>query len=181
MVKEIIIENNDKINFYPLDLFDSEPPEIIINKDVDSNFRIAQIMKYNEYLASEITKRGASVKSFKNFDFYCFLFEMFCVVLDVLVGTLGLVFTEYSSTTSSICVIATTISTFVRNATKKFMLKIEKQQSLLTLAKGYMAIVQDKYNIAIRDGIIDHDEYINMVDDFKKYKENRTKLLNEYK
>lgn len=177
MVKELRQQSFEEINFYPLEMLDRPVPEIIVNKDISSDFRITQIQKYNDFFISEIALREKIINKFKNIDFFCFIAEMLLVIFDIVLGSFGLIFPTYLSTTSSVCIIATTISTFIRGITKKIMQKLEKHQHVLILTKNKFSTVKDKYHLAIRDGTIDHEEYVSIVDDFKSYDTLRTEIL----
>lgn len=178
MVKEIKIDNFNQITFYPLDLLDEEPPEIVVKKDVDSNFRISQIMRYNNFLMSEISKRETTIKTFKNLDWACFLIEMVLVVLEIGIASVGILYTDYISLTSSASIVFTTISTFLRGITKKFMKKLEKHQSLLVLTKNKFHQVKDKFTLALKNGDIDHEEYLSIFEEFEKYEAMRKDIIN---
>nr|UOX61098.1 MAG: hypothetical protein DiTV3a_F17ORF3 [Diabrotica toursvirus 3a] len=167
----------EEINFYALD---ETPPEIIVKKDVDSNFRINQIIKYNEFLIGEISRQENIVLRFKNFDLICFFIEMILVLLDVVSGVLGVFFQDWVISTSSLCILLTAISTSLRNFTKKFMAKIEKHQALLFATKSKFNHAKDKYDLAIRDGVISHEEYVNIVDEYKKYEKLREEIIKTF-
>lgn len=182
MVKEIVKTQKEftEINFYPLDVIDVPPPELKIHQNVDSNFRISQIISYNEYLAQEISKRESAIKSFKYVEWICFLLEMILVCLDITLGLVSVI-TQYNTPAlSSICVFITTLATFIRNITKKHMKKIEKHQSLFFLTKNKLAIVKEKYTLAIRDGNISHEEYVVIIDEFEKYQKLRKEILAKF-
>lgn len=182
MVKEIVNVQKEltEINFYPLDVIDSAPPEIVIQKDSDSNFRISQIITYNEYLSHEISKRERVIKSFKYIDWICFSAEMLLVIINILLAFVSIIFVQYNTTISSIGILVTAFSTFIRNNTKKHMKKLDKHQSLLFLTKSKLSIVQEKYSLAIRDGDVSHDEYLTIIDEFEKYQKLRQEILTKY-
>lgn len=176
MVNQIIQTSNfEEISFYPLDI--TEPPKIFIEIDKDSNFRIAQIMKYNEYLSSEISKRTGIVSSFKKFDYVCFILEILFVLIDVGIGTIGIFYPALNTSTSAACILITAVGTFLRGVVKKYMKRMEKHQSLLVLAKTILSQAQEKYNIAISNGDIDHEEYLTITDEFKKYETLRQNII----
>lgn len=178
MVKEIKNTNFDQINFYPIDNDDDEiPPEIVIFKDVDSDFRIMQIVRYNDFLNSEIKKRETQTNSLKIFEWICFTIEVILVACDIGASLLGFYDQSYLPTTSVGCLLFTTLATFLRGLTKKVMKKMDVYKSLYILAKSRSNHVSDKYELAIRDGQIDHEEYLNIINEFRKYEEMRRKIL----
>lgn len=184
MVKHVTTPSFEEVTFYPLDTYDNPPPEIVIKKDGEqdnnSNFRISQIVKYNEFLSSEIRRRENTVEKFKNLDWICFVLEMLFVITDIILGSLGLLFPDWISSTSSICILLTTISTFIRGMMKKFMTKLEKHQALLFVTKSKFVQAKDQYELAIRDGEISHEEYLVIVDEYRKYEKLRQEILSKY-
>lgn len=183
MVKEIVKPQKEftEINFYPLDVIDVTPPDIKIHQNIDSNFRISQIISYNEYLSQEISNRENAIKSFKYVEYICFLIEMIFACMDITLGIISIFFKHYNSTISIVCIVLTGLGTFLRNMTKKHMKKVEKHQALFFLTKSKLTIVQEKYSIAIRDGNISHDEYVKIIDEFEKYQKLRKEILSKFK
>lgn len=180
MVKEIKVNNFDQINFYPVDQMDEIPPEIIVFKDLDSNFRVSQIVSYNNFLNQEVVKRSKLINSMKIMEWICFTLEIIIVLGEIITASLGLFFSELTNSSSYVCIILTTFSTFLRGFIKKYMRKMEKHQALMILAKSKLGYVSDKYNIAIKDGEINHEEYINLVDEYKKYEDMRLDIIKKY-
>lgn len=181
MVREIKnAKSFEEIRFYPLEYNETPPPEIVISKDVDSDFRIGQISRFRTYLNNEILKREKIIKSFKNFDWICFAAEILFVAVEIGISIAGIVCPEFSVTTSSACVIITTVSTSMRGIFKKIMSKLEKHNAMLYLAKSKLAIVKDKYDIAMKDGQIDHQEFLKIVDEYGKYEAIRQDTLDKY-
>lgn len=166
-----------EINFYALDDFTEEPPEIVIKDGTTSAFRIAQVMKYNEFLVTEVRRREHIVRTFRWLEWFSFILEMTLVVVDLSIGCFGIFKTDYLSMTAQICVAVTTVGTCLRTLTKNFMNKFNKHVSLLVLAEGKLSIVKDKYNLFIADGQISEEEYQQLVFDFNKYEELRTQIL----
>lgn len=181
MVREIKnAKSFEEIRFYPLEYTETPPPEIVVVKDADSDFRIGQISKYRNYLTTEINKREKIIKSFKNFDWVCFIAELLFVAVEICISIGGIIYPEFSTTTSSACVIITTVSTSMRGIFKKIMSKLEKHNAMLYLAKSKLAIVKDKYEIAMKDGQIDHQEFLKIVEEFGKYEALRQETYEKY-
>lgn len=179
MVKEIK-HNFNQINFYPVEQLDDIPPEIIVFKDIDSNFRMSQIVSYNDFLNSEIIKRTKLINSMKFMEWICFILEFIIVFSEIIISIVGLIYVELLNPSSITCVILTTISTALRGFTKKYMTKMEKHQALLILTKGKLGYISDRYNMALRDGEITHEEYTFLVEEYKKYEKLRIDIIQKY-
>lgn len=181
MVKKSQTPEFKVVHFFPLEDKDVAPPEIIERGDADSDYRIAQIISYQNYLISEIERRSYTVNVYKYIEWVVFIIEMIIATLDISLGIYGLVTDDHLSVTTKISIVVTTIGTIVRTYIKTFMKKVEKHRELLTLARGKNIIVKDKYNLFIKDGEISDQEYKNLVADFKKYEEAREEVIKRYK
>lgn len=182
MVKEILKINYHSVNAYPLDVIETLPPEIIIdekNKDVDSKFRVSQITRYNDYLQDEIRKRQTIVKRFECIEWVFFFIEIILMLFDFGLGTFGTVFPQYSSITSTSCAVFTAVSTCLRGVIYNIMNKLNLHKNILILTQSKLAFFRDKYELAIYDGNVTHEEYSAIVKEFKKYEEMRRKFVTE--
>lgn len=184
MVKEIKV-NYQSVNAYPLDVVETPPPEIIIDDDntgdkiSDSKFRVSQIIKYNEYLQDEIRKRQIIVKRFEYVEWVCFFIEIILMLSDFALGIFGNIFPQYSSIVSKSCTAFTAVSTCLRGFIYNTMNKLNRHKKILVLTQSKLAFFKDKYELAIDDGEVKHEEYSEIVKEFKKYEEMRRKFVTE--
>lgn len=186
MVKEILNVNYHNVNVYPLDIVETPPPEIVIDDDKntgdkisDTKFRVSQITRYNDYLHNEISKRQTIVNRFEYVEWICFFVEIILMLCDFALGTIGAVFSEYASITSTVCMTFTVISTFLRGFIHNIMKKLNRHKNILVLTQSKLAFFRDKYQLAIDDGEVTHDEYTEIVKEFKKYEELRRNFVTE--
>ncbi|QIH04847.1 hypothetical protein [Dasineura jujubifolia toursvirus 2a] len=168
-----------EINFYPLDIMEMPQISLPTTPNLDSSFRIKQINTYNNFLQEEIKTRENIIEKFKYFDWGCFIIEMILVMFEIISCILSLIYPMFLSLSSSaeLSIMITTISTFLRGMTSKFIRRVHKHQSLLTLAKGKYNSVKSDYEIALLDEKITHEEYIKIVDQFKKYETLRSEII----
>lgn len=177
MVIKVNKLSSEQINFYPLEIVPTAPPELVVNENMDSNFRIAQIMQYRNFLNSEKEKLTDILGAYRKIEWGCFIAEVMLVILDIVLCSFGILNEKYIISTSSFCIFVTALSALVRSIASNLRTKKEKQQMLLTLASAKLFLVKDKYDLSIRDGNVDHTEYTNIVDEFRKYEQVRNNIM----
>lgn len=173
--------NFNIVKFYPLDIEDNNPPDIIVEKNSSTNFKTEQIMKYNEFLISEINKRRHIVNTFKYIEWVCLIVEIVLIIIELTTGVIGVIKQDLLPTTSVACILITTITTFFKGLSKQLIKNIEKHQSLLIISESKLATVKDKYRLFILDGEINDAEYFSIVDEFKKFEQYRNDIITKFK
>lgn len=85
-----------------------------------------------------------------------------------------------SKPVSLVCISITAFSTLLRSVAKKINDSYHKHSSLYFLTKSKFAYVKEKYELAITDGIINYDEFMALVTEYKKFENIRTEILSKY-
>lgn len=163
-------------------LYMEPPPELIIDTNQNSDSMLQQIIRYNNFLMTELEINKKSMEKYENINWLCYLIEIITIFMDIILGVTGVIFTNEleSKTVSLVCISITAFSTLLRSVAKKITDSSHKHSSLYFLTKSKFAYVKEKYELAIKDGTISYDEFIALVTEYKKFENIRTEILSKY-
>ncbi|KMQ81442.1 glyceraldehyde-3-phosphate ketol-isomerase [Lasius niger] len=83
-------------------------------------------------------------------------------------------------TVSCICIAVTGCSTLLRGVTKRLCDDAHKNISLYYLTKNKFNTVKQRYEAALVDGDVDHDEFLKIISEYREYEKSREEILNKY-
>lgn len=163
-------------------LYMEPPPELIIDTDQDSDAMLHQIIRYNNFLMTELEINKQSMSKYESINWICYLIEIVTIIADIILGVIGVIFSNEleSRTVSLICISITALSTLLRSIAKKINDSSHKHSSLFYLTKSKFAYVKEKYELAIKDGVISYEEFISFVTEYKKFENIRTEIISKY-
>lgn len=180
MVKE---SNKSDINFYgiefnPIENLEENLPEIVVLNENDNMIsKKIQIARYNDFLKYEINKREQLVQTYKKYEWGFLIFEIIFFLLELSVITVGLIIPDIIIKTSIVGMVLTTVSTSIRKIYQYILKNASLYRELLVLTKSKLLHFETRYNIALSDNEITQEEYISLIEEFKKFEKLRSNIL----
>lgn len=182
MVKEVNKQEFYGIEFNPIEQYEENLPEIIVYQESDNcMIKKLQISRYNDFLKYEIKKREKLLSTYRIYEWIFLLLEIFFFVFELAITTAGLAIPSIILQTSVISMVSTTLSASIRKIFQYFLKNSLMYKDLLILTKSKLLFFEERYLAAIEDNNMSHQEYMSLIEEFKKFEGLRSKIISNKK
>jgi hypothetical protein len=186
--KPELLPQSSELHFYPSSA-PSYPPPAYPNlnemndakiTEPSSTYRITHIMDVKKSLDKEFTNREGFKKRYQKIDKSLFGLECTCMVSELALAGSSVAFPLLIPFATPACLGLTAVTMILRNGSKIITKKIDKHNTIATLAKSKLSSIREKYSHAIEDGIISESEFNDIVKEIESYENLKKEILSNF-
>jgi hypothetical protein len=183
--KPELLPQGNEIHFYPSSSAPGYPPPAYPNlneiiTEPSSSYRINHIMDMKRNLDKEFTNREGFKKRYQKFDKSLFGLECTSVVSELALVGSSVAFPLLIPFATPVCLGLTAVTMILRNGSKIITKKIEKHNTIATLAKSKLSSIREKFSRAIEDGTISESEFNDIVKEIQSYEVLKKEILSNF-
>lgn len=136
----------------------------------ENNYMLTAIINGKKTLENEEISRDKTLHKYKRATKFIFGFECFFALSEMSLTAVSLTVPPLAIVSTPACLGLTTCSILLRSITKIIDKKIQKHEKILATARSKINSINDKYYVAIKDGVITQTEFDNILAEVENYK-----------